>query len=256
MPKDREGFKVVELNELANYFEKNGYVDIKIDSFNTLRHYHVKKDGVDTYMFFNEDAAKVFDGEIITGKSGNYNVYDFITNKHFRGGEGNVKIRLEPYQSCVVVYEQDRGFTNYVNFDKLNAEKLNAEFDVKLYYYMDMSKVFKQYKQTEIKAITEEYPNFSGKIEYSASVNLTKKQRQFIKLGAVGENAELFVNGISCGMAICRPFVFDITDAVKEGENKIKIDVYTTIANAELDPISMFVPMEQTGVSNGVEILY
>lgn len=256
LPKDREEFKVVELNELANYFEKNGYVDIKIDGFNTLRHYHVQKDKVDTYMFFNEDGAKVFDGEICTGKSGNYNVYDFITNKHFRGGEGNVKLRLEPYQSCIVVYEKDRGFKDYVNFDKLTSKKLETEYDIKLYYYMDMSKPYKEFKKTELKAITEEYPNFSGKIEYTAKINLNKKQKQYIKLGAVGENAELFINGISCGMAICRPFIFDITDAVKEGENELKIEVYTTIANAELDPISMFVPMEQTGVSGGVEILY
>jgi hypothetical protein len=259
LPKDKSGFKVVELNRLVEYFESNGYTDIKVDNFSTLRHYHVQKDGVDTYMFFNEDAVKTFNGEIVTGKSGNYNVYDFITNKHYCGGEGNVKLRLEPYQSCVVVYEKDRGFNSYVDFDALNAEKLTAEFDVKLFSYLNMddeSKVYAQFKTDKLDAITGEYPDFSGKIVYSAKVNLKKRDRQFIKLDEVGENAVLFVNGKNCGHAICKPFAFDITDAVKDGENQINIEVYTTLANSERDPVSMFVPMAPTGISGDIKILF
>lgn len=257
LPKNVSGFNFVDLFDIANYFDKKGYVDIKIDNFNALRHYHVQKDGVDTYMFFNEDAVKTFNGQIFTGKKGNYNIYDFITNKHYRGDGGDcVNVRLEPYQSCIVVYEQDRGFDDYFNIDCAKSQKLNAVFDVKLYYYKDMSKLYKQFTLSKLKPITDDYPNFSGKIVYTANVNFDKKQKTFIKLGGVGENAEVFVNGVSCGMAICRPFVYDITNALKVGENQLKIEVYTTIANAELDPVSMFVPMAPTGICGEIEILF
>jgi hypothetical protein len=72
----------------------------------------------------------------------------------------------------------------------------------------------------------------------------------------VGENAVLFVNGKNCGHAICKPFAFDITDAVKDGENQINIEVYTTLANSERDPVSMFVPMAPTGISGDIKILF
>ena len=64
-------------------------------------------------------------------------------------------------------------------------------------------------------------PNFSGKITYSAKINVKKANKAFIKIEGVGENAKLYLNGKCCGHAICKPFAFDVSDAVKEGENEL-----------------------------------
>ena len=40
---------------------------------------------------------------------------------------------------------------------------------------------------------------------------------------------ELFVNGTSQGIQILPPFLYDITEAVKDGENDIRIEVATTL---------------------------
>jgi hypothetical protein len=248
-------FNVVKLNEVANYFTEKGYVDISIDSARLLRHYHaVDGDGKHAYMFFNESVNEVFDGVIRTGNKGNYNVYDFMTNKHYCGKD-DINIRLEPYQSCIVVYEEDRGFDAYVNYDKLDSQKLNAEFTVKCYSINNMAECINEFKTTELKAISASTPEFSGRIEYTAIINVDKARKTFIKFGNVGENAEVIVNGKSCGLLVCRPFIYDITDAVREGENQLLVNVYTTIANDQRDPISMYVPMAPTGISGGVEIL-
>lgn len=249
-------FDTVALDSLVKYFREKGYVDLTIKDFRLLRHYHCEKDGAHTYMLFNESTVDTFNGEIETGISGNYNVYDFITNKHYKGGEGNIKVRLEPYQSCIVVYEEDKGFAPYVNYDALTAEKVSAVFTTELYEYEDMTKCVESYKQTELKAVSESKPTFSGKIVYTAKMNLPQKDKLFLRFGGIGENAELFVNGISCGKAICKPFVFDIAKAVKEGENEIKVEVFTTLANALRDPVSMYIPLAPIGVYGDVEILY
>ncbi len=249
-------FTVVALADVAKYFQKKHYVDVSVDNFPLLRHYHCEKDGVHTYMFFNEHANKTFDGEIVTGKEGNYNVYDFVTNTYYCGGEGNVCVRLEPYQSCIVVYEEDKGFAPYVNYAKLTAKKVQATFTTQLFAYEDMEKCIDTYEQTQLKAVSETKPTFSGKIVYTAKITLSKHKQNFIKFGGIGENAELFVNGVSCGKVICKPFVFDISNAIKDGENDIRIVTYTTLANVMRDPVSMYVPLAPTGVYGDVEILY
>lgn len=247
-------FTAVKLEDVAAYFENKGYVDVKTENFRLLRHYHaVSEDGTDTYMFFNESANQTFDGVIYTGKTGNYNVYDFISDKYYRG-EGDVKIRLEPYQSCVVVYEADRGFDGYVNYGALKREKLDGEFTVKLFSYENMDKCVKEYKTTVLNPVSSIIPEFSGKIEYTVTAKIKKGEKTFLSLGSVGENAEVFVNGSDCGFAVCKPFVYDITSAVKEGENQIRIEVFTTLANSERDPVSVYIPLAPTGIGNA-EIL-
>ena len=66
----------------------------------------------------------------------------------------------------------------------------------------------------------------------------------------------MYLNGINCGHAICKPFVYDVSKALKDGENQLEIQVFTTLANSERDPVSMFVPMVQTGVSGDIEFLF
>ena len=72
----------------------------------------------------------------------------------------------------------------------------------------------------------------------------------------MGENAKLYLNGKLCGHAICKPFAFDVSKAVLDGENHLRIEVYTTIANAVKDPVSMYVPLSPTGVYGEIKYLY
>jgi len=251
-----EKFAVAPLFGIADYFKEKGYTDVSIAGAHLLRHYHaVSEDGCDVYMFFNESVTETFDGVIGTGRKGNYNVYDFLSGVCYKG-DGDVKIRLEPYQSAVVVYEKDRGFKDYAFYNSLRSEKIETEFTVKCYPFTNMEQSTKEFRATELEPISKIMPDFSGKIEYEFSVTVKDKPAAaFIKFGSVGENAELFVNGVSCGLAVCNPYVFDVSRAVKQGENAVKAVVYTTLANSQKDPVSMFVPLAPTGISGDAELL-
>ena len=76
--------------------------------------------------------------------------------------------------------------------------------------------------------------------------------RIILDLGDVRELAEVKVNGQSCGIAWCPPYLVDITSAVKPGENKLEIDVVNfwpnrIIGDASLPPDQR---LTQTNIRN------
>jgi hypothetical protein len=75
---------------------------------------------------------------------------------------------------------------------------------------------------------------YSGAGIYHKLTNLEKahlKGKVLLDLGNVRTVAEVHVNGNSAGVRLARPFRFDITNFVKEGENEIQIKVVNTLAN-------------------------
>ena len=69
---------------------------------------------------------------------------------------------------------------------------------------------------------------------YGKVVTLNKehlKASVVLDLGMVKTCAEVHVNGKLAGVRLARPFRFEITDLVREGENEIQIRVVNTLAN-------------------------
>ncbi len=75
---------------------------------------------------------------------------------------------------------------------------------------------------------------YSGVGVYSKTVTLEKvhlKGQVLLELGEARTVAEVFVNGRDGGIRMARPFRFDISHLVQEGENLIQIKVANTLAN-------------------------
>lgn len=76
--------------------------------------------------------------------------------------------------------------------------------------------------------------SYSGAVLYGKVVTLNKehlKASVVLDLGMVKTCAEVHVNGKLAGVRLARPFRFEITDLVREGENEIQIRVVNTLAN-------------------------
>ena len=69
-----------------------------------------------------------------------------------------------------------------------------------------------------------------------------------IDLGYVGETAEVTVNGKYCGTSIVPPYVFDVTDSVKEGENELCVVVSNHLGYEQRDLCSKYLLMEPSGL--------
>lgn len=79
------------------------------------------------------------------------------------------------------------------------------------------------------------YPYFKGCIELSQRFyledNLLEGKKIYVKSDDIREVAELLINGKKVGLKPWRPYIFDITDFVKVGENLINIKVWNTLTN-------------------------
>ena len=57
------------------------------------------------------------------------------------------------------------------------------------------------------------------------------KNKLEIDLGDIVSSAELIVNNKTAGIKLSPPFIFDISELVKPGGNKLEVLVYNTLAN-------------------------
>lgn len=75
---------------------------------------------------------------------------------------------------------------------------------------------------------------YSGTAVYRKTFYYAKAgnpKHAYLDLGAVANMAEVFVNGISCGTVWTQPYRVDISKALKQGRNELKIEVVNTWAN-------------------------
>ncbi len=76
-------------------------------------------------------------------------------------------------------------------------------------------------------------PTYSGIVAYEQSVTFTREElahRTELDLGQVLVAAEVLVNGKSAGVRLARPFKFDLSRLLVEGDNTIEVRVANTIA--------------------------
>ena len=79
------------------------------------------------------------------------------------------------------------------------------------------------------------YPYFKGCIELNQKVyieeDLLSGRKVYLKSNDVKEIAELCINGKKVGLRPWQPYIFDVTDYLKLGENLISVKVWNTLTN-------------------------
>ena len=74
---------------------------------------------------------------------------------------------------------------------------------------------------------------FSGLLDYTAMFSLENPGKEIhLDLGKVGHAAEVWVNGKSCGTRLWGPHVFEIGDALRPGQNEVRVRVANLINNS------------------------
>jgi hypothetical protein len=75
-----------------------------------------------------------------------------------------------------------------------------------------------------------------------------------LDLGYVGEAAEVKLNGELVGTRIAPPYVFDITEFAKDGENTLDIVVSNHLGHNRRDYLSIYLAFEPSGLIGPVKI--
>ena len=258
------GGEVVAVADLPNRIRELGLSDIRVDgNCPLLRHYHVRRDGTDLFMFFNEDSVKTAKATVTLPVSGEFSRLRLLENGCFGGesADGRVDIDLLPGQSEILIFGKD----NEIGIPgarplgtPVKETVLTPTYEIELADSEDLT-AFYPYKSTDrlvnITAPTEK-PHFSGIMRYTFALRLDEVPAwAVLDLGRVGQTAKITVNGSCAGMRITAPYTCPISYLLHTGENTVTIDVANTLVGKVRDPFSHCMPITPSGLLGPVRLL-
>lgn len=256
---DFEG-TAVKLNDLVPLMKQLGMTDVQVEEgYPFLRIYHAVRDGKDIFMFANEDYAKTVNTSVQLPCSGEYARLDLLTDLAAGGNtpDGLFHLELLPGQSQIVIFGSREGLPDELICTE--SVSLAPEYDLALAEWNELKKFtpcgrFEQF--FNINAPTFR-PDFSGKMRYTFRFDASRKgNRIFLDLGRVGQNATLTLNGVDCGIRINRPYLFEITDALQDGDNLAEVVVSNTLAQRVRDHFSHNLQLAPSGLLGGITLKY
>lgn len=209
------------------------------------------------FFMFNEEPADKTDTDVRLPAKGGYSEINLL-NDGFYGGEtadGRVRVRLAPGESVLFAFNgKHSAFPPKKEYGKKTV--LDIKWDIAL-RENGRETEFKEYRKNSapvnITALSER-PGFSGEIRYTGKFGCTSDSA-VIDLGEVGSTARIKVNGKAFPIRITAPYAWDISGAVKKGENDIEIVAANTLCNRIPDGFSAYLPLRASGVQGPVTLL-
>ena len=250
--------RVVALDNIAEELTAMGMGDVVFENgFNKVRVYHCQRDGSDIFMFANEERFTV-NTTVKLPCSGKFAKLDLANDRVF-GGEtenGDVNICLEPSQSLIFIFGDNEGLSAEPSLVK--AVDIAPEFDLELADCEDLNNFEGAGHFNSFFNVTGPNfkPTFSGKMRYTFKINVEKGNNVSLDLGRVGTSARLVLNGKDMGVRFTAPFVFDITDAVKQGENEVVVTVGNTLTQKVRDRFSFNMLLAPSGLLGEMKLKY
>jgi hypothetical protein len=92
----------------------------------------------------------------------------------------------------------------------------------------------KEWRVCELGDYCDINPDFSGTLSYRTNFDYQVSGQStpiLLDLGVLFYAAQVKVNGVDCGRRGWQPFMFDITSALRDGENQLEVCVTNTLAN-------------------------
>ena len=96
-------------------------------------------------------------------------------------------------------------------------------------------------------------PRFSGEILYVGAFD-ARKDFTVIDLGEVGEVAEAWLNGEYLGARINAPYKFDMSKALRDGKNELKVVVKSNLAHRRRDMFSRYIQIAPSGIMGDIAL--
>ncbi|MBO6053004.1 MAG: hypothetical protein J6Q17_04645, partial [Clostridia bacterium] len=206
-----------------------------------LRFLHIRGTDGDAWMFVNE-GNEVWSGTVDlsgtgTSPNGSFCLYDAWENglrpvctEQTEGGS-RIHLTVEPLHSVIVVSGVDASADRFLPWPlKGRSISLDDGWIRSTCRSVDYPR-FENEKPIRLPDdAAGEMPRFSGFLRYRRALTIEKKpSRALLTLTNAYEGVELFVNERSLGIQIVPPFRYEIGNALREGENEIRIEVATTL---------------------------
>jgi hypothetical protein len=226
------GFAFRDPNGLtAAAFEVLPKPDVSLDRpIASVKYLHRKWNDADLYFFFNESASKQAFAAAVAG-AGTPQWWDVDSGRirALAGVPGRLPLTLEPYESKVIVVGPLAPGAEPVEPAAGPGAVTELSGDWKL-------DVAGKQLTTPLKQWADlGFPAFSGPARYTKAFTvpaLDKASTYFLECGDVRYSAHAWLNGVDLGDRAWHPFRWDVTKALKAGENTLVLEVRNT-ASAE-----------------------
>ncbi len=258
MLKNSDYVRIVSKEELADAIRADGLQEIMVNTYEPyLRYYHYEQEDGDIYLFVNEHPYDAVRTEVKIKNQNNCFTYNAMENR-LEKDNSPLNLKLSPYESKIVIFPRTSAFTKpkAKEFQKVWEYPVRGPYQVSFASYPD----FTDFKDTMIleglKPLqeVEGKENFAGIVRYEFLAQALKTEQVTVILEGVTEGAKLWVNDEFTGKKICPPYRFDITKVLKEGMNRFRIEVSTTLVREQYDYLSQFMVIEPIGITGNIII--
>ena len=284
LPDAVSGADVVQLDRLADFVEELGMKKLRVTPENDrLRIMHYLG-YYEFYYIFNEGGS-LFDGVVSIPVRDSLYEYDAWNDRAVKAdfwnksGESHVSISVEPGKSVFIICGDTGGalqdalaftgepalqdgrvlpgepvLTDALSFTGepllLTGEKLNlSSFDLSICRSIDYPNFSRRVVINKLESFSRTIKKFSGFIRYETVVTLRDFKQVALEITDAYEGVEVFVNDKSAGIQVVPSFVFDLTGLCQPGDNKLAIEVATTLER-ELGKTRRAAPTGITGDVN------
>lgn len=257
----QNNIKVISLDKLVEELKKEESFDITTSNYQPyLRYYHYEQEDGHAFMFVNEQPYNTVSTQVTFRLEGNSYWYNALDNVTTVAKDGKVKtLELAPYESTVLFFPNK----HMEEFNIAVEEIMVAENEIKGPFIVSFAtsenfSIFKEKIEIEELIPIQQVAgkeDFAGVIRYEVTFDIENiTDKTYIELSGVMESGRVYVNDSACGVKICPPYKFDITEAVKAGTNKLIVEATTTLVREQYDWLSQFILLEPIGITDAITI--
>ncbi len=236
---DTNGFTNVDMEELPALLKERGILDaVSETEFADLKIYHYVRGGEQYYLISNESASAVYEGAVRLPAAGIPFSYDAFQNRlytmPYETTEGGIRLPLviRPYEMKVVVIPEDPAECEKAAAEPVvyegEPQELTGPWTVSFVENENYPAFSDAVTMERPVNVLRERPDFSGVIRYETSFAGTAGNHQ-LTLAEVYESAEVWCNDRPAGVRICPPYEFDLSGLCVDGENRLRVEVRTTL---------------------------
>jgi len=254
-PKGYTGGTVVPLDGLTSCIRSLGAADVVLDRlFPQLRTLHVRRGKTDVFMIVNESMSSSYEGEITLPVKGRGLRLDLLMDENSLVSNGTVFLHLERGQSTLLVFGE--------TIDSAAVKPIyTAACELKGPWTLSTKPALPGGEYSAPLPIDALYnvagpkgdPTFSGWMKYE--ITFDADDAAAIDLGLVGECVHAWLNGIDLGERISLPYTYDISRAVKPGQNHLVLEITNNLVHQHMDFFSQFLQIAPSGLLGPVTLL-
>ena len=214
-------------------------IGIKQDVQGDVRWLHRKVKGADWY-FITPEKQQAFQGKVKFLAQGGAEMWNPITGEitpiHAEREDeyATIELDLPKAGSCFIVFNHNKEQKNVEKTQLANTQSIDNK------WILQFPEGWGAPAELEMESLapwcalpmSDEGKAFSGSATYTTTFNWSGENKQVtLDLGKVSMIAEVFLNDQKVRTLWCTPYEADITEFVKEGENKLQVKVTSTWFN-------------------------